>query len=109
MKKLKVTKETVGKIVNTGCKAVLYGLAIVLPYATEKNMTAMKYYIGTANYSDAVGVIMSSSMFSSDKNKVIEILKRDENPEYYKSVIQVVNSTMFSGDKIKAIKMLSEN
>jgi hypothetical protein len=61
------------------------------------------YYVGDVKYSDAVGAIMNSRMFSSDKPKVIEVLKKDGNTDYYKAIIQVVNSNMFSSDKLKTI------
>ena len=63
----------------------------------------MRYYVGDIKYSDAIGAIMNSRMFSCDKTMAIEVLKKDMDADLYKAVIQVVNSNMFSCDKLKTI------
>ena len=104
----KFNKEAVGKIAKNGCRILLYGAAIILPCLSMKDAANMIYYVGDVKYSDAVGVIMNSRMFSSDKTKAIEALKKDGDTEFYKSVIQVVNSNMFSSDKLKTIINMCE-
>ena len=47
-------------------------------------------------------------MFDSNKTKVIELLKRDQSIEYYKTIIDIVRSNMFDSNKIKAITILCE-
>lgn len=106
MRKIHITKEAVGRFAKTGCKVVGYGLATVASYVSMKDIADVKNYFGKVNYSDAVRAIMNSSMYSSDKNRMIEVLRRDGNTEYYRTVISVVNSTMFSSDKIKTITTL---
>lgn len=108
MKKLNITKEQVRIIVKTGGKIALGVLAIALPYFTRDNIATVKCYIGEASYSDAVDVILGSSMFDSSKTKIMGLLKRDGDAEYYKSVITAVNSNMFDSSKIRTIEMLSE-
>lgn len=104
MKKLNVSKETVGKFAKNGCRIVLYGLATILPYISVKDTVDMVRYSGNVGYSDAVGAIMSSGMWSSDKHTVVSMLKKDGDVEYYRAIIQVVKSSMYSADKVETIR-----
>lgn len=99
----KPNKEIIGTIVKNGCRFLVYGATLLLPCLSLKDTNNVMYYVGDVKYSDAVGVIMNSRMFSSDKTKAIEVLKKNEDKEFYKSVIQVVNSNMFSSDKLTTI------
>ena len=108
MKKLNIDKDHVKMIVKTGGKIALGVLAFALPYLTRDNIATVKCYVGEAGYSDAVNVILSSSMFDSTKTKIMGLLKRDGDAEYYKSVIMAVNSNMFDSTKVRTIEMLSE-
>lgn len=108
MKKLKITKEQVGRVVKSGSKLVLSALAIGFASLVRDKATNVQYYIGEAGYGDAVNVILNSDMFDSTKTKAIELLKRDGNAEYYRAVISAVNSNMFDSTKIQTIKTLSE-
>ena len=64
-------------------------------------------YKGNVKYSYAVDVIMNSSMFSSDKNRAVAVLNKNEDAEYYRAVIKVVKSNMYPSDKIRAITNLN--
>lgn len=108
MRKITITKEVIGTITKKGCSIAFTGLAMLLPYVTERNVATIKYYIGKANYSDAVTIIMKSDMLSSYKNEVMEMLKKNEDAEYYRAVIQVVNSDMLGSRKVDAIRMINE-
>jgi hypothetical protein len=103
MKKIKITKEHGCKIAKYGCGMLLRGAKLALAYWSIKNASEFKYYIGDVKYSDAVSVIMDSGMYSSDKTRAVEMLKKDGDSEFYKSIIKVVNSNMFSSDKLKLI------
>lgn len=100
MGKFNINKEAVGTFVKKGCKVILYGLAVALPYmSSSKN--------NEATYSDAVSVVMNSAMFSGDKQKVLSMLKKYGDTDYYNSVIEVMESSMFSSDKIKTIEIIN--
>lgn len=106
--KIKITKEQVGTVLKTGGKLVLSALAIGFASLVRDKASNAQYYIGEVGYGDAVSVILNSDMFDSTKTKAIELLKRDGNAEYYRSVISAVNSSMFDSTKIQTIKTLSE-
>lgn len=107
MIKVYIPKEAVVKATKTVLTVAAYGLAVA-SYVSDLDITTVKGYLGKTDYSDAVDAIMSSTMFSSDKRKMLDQLKKDGDATYYKSVIKVVKSSMFSRDKIEAIEMLSE-
>ena len=104
---MKITKDSIigaGKIVGV---AVFYGLAYAATKVSVNDVIDMVRYKGNVKYGDAVDVIMSSSMYSSDKNKALLALKKDKDSDYYRAVIRVVKSNMFSSDKIKTITDLN--
>lgn len=107
MRKINVNKETVGKIARNGCRVALYALAVILPHVSVKETVDAIRYSGNVEYSDVISVIMNSSMFSSDKQEMISLMKKDKDAEYYRSIIQVVKSNMYSGDKVKTIKTIA--
>lgn len=99
-------------IEDTLCIGALVGLSIVLGLAKnskksndiQSNVTEIK----ENRYSDAVAATIKCSTFGSDANKIIKIIKKDENEDYYKAIISVVESDMFDSDKIKIINSLNE-
>lgn len=108
MKKINISKETVGKVAKNCANIAVFGLAMILPHVTEKNVATVKYRIGKADYSDAVGAIMGSDMFDSYKNEAINLLKKEDTTEYYSAVIQVMNSDMFDSYKVDSIRKINE-
>lgn len=106
MKWLNITKGNIGNIAIAGCKIALCGIATLLPYLSKDMINEIRYS-RNVKYSDVVDVILHGSMYSSDKNKVIELVKTDGDVEYYKSIIHIVNSSMYSCDKVKAIKIIN--
>ena len=107
MIKIYIPKETVVKATKTIATVAVYGLAVA-SYVSDLDMSTVKGFIGKTDYSDAVDAIMGSKMFSSDKRKMLDLLKKDGDATYYRSVIKVVKASMFSSDKVEAIKLLSE-
>lgn len=108
MKKLNISKETIGKITDVGCKIAVYGLTTWLSYMSVKDTIDTTQFSSNVTYSDTVKVIMNSAMYSTDKNKILELLKKDESTDYYKSIIQVIKSNMYSGDKVMAIRSIGD-
>ena len=105
--KVKITKEQVGNALKT---IGFLGSCLVTGFlcmARDNTTKPTTYYIGEANYSDAVSVIMRSSMFDSTKSSMIDILKRDADPEYYKSVITTVNSKAFDTTKLHIVETMT--
>lgn len=51
-----------------------------------------------------LGVVLSSSMLGSDKARIMQVLKRDEDSEFYKAVIETVRSSMLGSTKVQIIE-----
>lgn len=54
-------------------------------------------------YNDAMNAVMSSSLYSEDKVKVIHVLKPNYKSELYEAVIGVLESSLWSDDKVEVI------
>ena len=108
MGKINISEERFEKIVRYGSMLVFGVLALGLLSSRRIDISAVEDCASEANYSDAVGAILDSSMFDSDKNAAIGLLKRGGDSEYYKSVISVINSSIVSRNKIRTIEKLSE-
>lgn len=54
-------------------------------------------------YNDAMNAVMSSSLYSEDKVKVIYVLKPNYKSELYEAVIGVLESSLWSDDKVEVI------
>lgn len=60
-----------------------------------------------ATYSGVITAIVNSDMWSSDKEKVVELIPADADPELYGSILAVVmENGMWSSDKLQMIKIL---
>lgn len=58
-------------------------------------------------FSEAVGAIMNSDMWSSDKQKAVSAMKRGYSCEIYAAVIKIADSaSVWSSDKVKMIEEL---
>lgn len=109
MKKIKITKENVKSAVKGICILAYSAAAVAGAVFTRGDIgTNTTNYIGAASYSDAVKVIVESTMFDSMKTRAIELLKHDADAGYYNAVISTVNSSMFDIKKVQAIEMLSQ-
>ncbi len=102
------SKEIVGKIAKSGVKIALSGVAAILYYASSKDAIDKLCFNDKVKYSDAVGSILESGMFSADKNTAIALLGKDKDADFYKAVIKIANSSMYSSDKLKAIQHICE-
>lgn len=109
----KINLKPIGDFIGQACEVALYGVAIaasckVGKYITDELDKPPANY--TYSYSDAVGAIMDSGMFSHYKTEAVEALKRYESADYYRAIVRIVkDSSMYSHDKVKMIKHLSEN
>ena len=108
MKKININKGVIGRVAKNCASVAVFGIAMVLPHLTEKNMATVKHYIGKANYSDAISAIMGSDMFGSYKKELVEIVKRNETNEYYGTIIEIINSDTFGSYKVDMIRKISE-
>lgn len=104
MKKL----ETIRKYARKGCQILMYGLVTSLSYLSVRDILDIAQSSGDVGYGDAVNAIMSSDMWSADKNKAVMVLSKEENSEFYKAVIHIANSDMWSADKVRAIKNMRQ-
>lgn len=103
---MKINLEPVGKIAKQLCK-IAYGVAVV-SLANEIGTRTEKHSYIIADYGSAVNAIMESDMWSSDKQKAITLLKREENADFYKAVISIAESDAWSSDRLKMIQSLCE-
>ena len=76
MIKIKIPRETVGKVAKASLSVVCYGLGI-MAYVKDVDLATVKCFIGKADYGDTVDLIMRSNMFSSDKIEAIRTLSED--------------------------------
>lgn len=105
---VKLGKEQVGKIIMGTGKVLVYGLsclALIAPHV-ENSIDAVKRLTAKADYSGAIGAIMSSNMMSSYKKEAVEAVQKDRDADYYKSVIEIINSDMLSSYKVETIKKI---
>lgn len=102
------TKNTVKNIAK-GLKGVIIPIAgVVLSSITISDLLDAFRYSGNVKYDDAVKVIMNSYMLNSYKTEAINVLKRDESPDYYRAVISTVNSDMMGSYKVDTIRNMSK-
>ena len=107
--KFNINKEKVGQIVKTGSNLLVFGLMFVSPYIGRKEIVDTVRYSCNVKYSDAVEVVLQSTMFSGDKTKAIAMIPKDKDSDFYKSVIAVMKSNLFSGDKLKMLNKICED
>lgn len=91
-------------VASKGCKFVIPILEIVLFSKSAKDtIDDLRLSCGSVGYDDAVKAISNSGMYSGDKTKVILALKRNEETDFYRAIINTVRSSMYSSDKVKII------
>lgn len=100
---------TLGRIAQTGCKVVCFGVLTALSYLSATDVVKVVRYSGVVGYGDAVSAIMESSMWSEDKKKAVAVLKQNQHSDFYKAIIHVAQSSMWSEDKVKTIMDMCEN
>lgn len=102
---------TVKRIVSKGCEIAIPIIQVALVGKSVSDIADdLKLRCGSVGYDDAVKVISESGMYSGDKTKVILALKRNEETDFYRAVINTAKSSMYSSDKVKIIlKMCGEN
>ena len=104
----KLIMETIKGATLVGGKTVLGVLAVTASSGLVEDIIDKVRYNRNVKYSDAVSVILKSGMFSTDKQKALVALKKEEGTEFYKAIIQVVKSNMCSRDKLETIINLSK-
>ena len=91
-------------VLKEGCKLIVPIMILGVIGTMEKKVQNITYVAGEANYGNTVKAIMESDMFSSDKNKLILVIPRDEDSQFYFGVIEIVKSDMFSSNKVNSVK-----
>jgi methenyltetrahydromethanopterin cyclohydrolase len=107
---VKINKEQVGKIIVGVGKVTIYGLsclALIAPHV-ENSVGAMKRLTAKANYSGAIRAILNSDMLGSYMKEAVEVVQKDRDEDYYKSIIEIVESNMLGSYKIDMIKKISQ-
>lgn len=105
MKKLNVSKETIGNIVKGISNVAVFAAAMGLPYLSKKDVKNSLNVNRIVEYDDVIGAIMNCSMLGSDKVKAANIV-RHANTDLHRAAIQVINSNMLSSDKLKVIERI---
>ena len=105
---INITRKQVGKIVKYGSKLVLGALTFLVLYYKNGEVVVVKDEDYEATYSDVFEAILNSAMLDSRKIEAIDIVERNQDSEYYKSVIMVIKSNMLDSRKIETIKKFSE-
>ena len=83
------------------CAGYVVGLGII-----GSHIVTDEIKITSFGYHEAVKAILDSDMWESDKAKTINVIKRDGDKEYYKTIIEVANSDMWESDKFDVISKL---
>ena len=110
MKKLniKIDKDKL----KDGAKAVGLAMATIVAAVAKNSLEsalqvkANEFVYKKATYTGVVNTVISSDMWSSDKEKVIAIIPTNADEELYGSIMAVLMGDDWSSDKIKMIKML---
>lgn len=108
-----VNKErlsTIGNVVKEYSKVLgpLVGYAIFSQRGAIINAIDELRYSGNVKYDDAVKVIMDSDMIAAYKTNILKILKRDQDSEYYKTIIHIVKSDVIAAYKVDMISEINK-
>lgn len=107
--KIRITKDGVVNTIKTGFSFAAAVAVVVLPnLSTLKEVADDMRYRGKVTYNDAIDAILHSTIYSSDKTKLVMMLPKDRDVEFYKSIVSILNSTIYSGDKFTIIKDICE-
>lgn len=104
---INLSLRTVGKYALKVCGLALYGLLATKSLKVEVDMSD-EHGMTEPRYGDAIAAIVESDMWTSDKDRVVAMLKRDEYVEYYRSVISIVKGDMWSSTKVSMIENLNK-
>ena len=62
----------------------------------------------TYGYGDAVNAIMTGISLDSCKHKALSLLSKDEDSDYYESVISIIQNVSLDSNKITMIEELND-
>jgi len=110
--------KNVGNKVEEVCKVVGYGVLTVvsIPIAIGfivgkvcNNITETNSSDNTAtSYSDVICTVISKVTFVSDQKEIIDVVKKNETADYYRTVQLIVEDITFPSDIVELIKRLNE-
>ena len=106
-----MSRITVGDIFIGACTVVAtLGLAAISIYCDngDEYVKPSNDKKNTVGYNDAVNVILNEVTFSSTKEELMSLLKRNEDEEYYKTVINIIRAGGFSSSMVSMIEILNE-
>lgn len=104
----KIDWKSVGDFAGGLCEFVASTLLVAASYKVV-DRTFDGFNSSIAKYDTAIKAIMNSGMYSHDKSKAANMIKRGEDTEYYKAIIHVAqDSRLYSHDKVELIEGLSE-
>lgn len=108
MIKIKFDKDKLKDVGKAAGLAIATVVAAVAKNSLESalQVKANEFVYKKASYAGVINTVISSDMWSSDKEKVISIIPTDADEELYGSIMAVLMGDDWSSDKIKMIKML---
>lgn len=104
-----MSKKLVTGGISKGQGILLTGLAMMGLDKLSKGIAKKNQEEKVIGYDDAIRAIMNSSMFGSDKQKRVELVKFGQNPEYYNAIISIMHASLFGSERIKSIKSINSN
>ena len=103
---IKQITKSIGYVIWSGIKVTVPVILAGMTVANVQTDNQRVCVMGNAQYSDAVRMIMSSDMFSSDKSKVVSMLPQGQDSQFYLAVIEIAKSDMFSSNKVQSISSM---
>lgn len=106
--KFKFDKKKAKDIGGSVVLAVVTVAAAVAKDSLEKAMKvkANEHIYKKSTYAGVISTVMSSDMWSSDKEKLIEIIPKDADSDLYGSIIAVLMGDSWSSDKVRMVSSL---
>lgn len=99
--------KTVGGIVKTGCDLAVPFIVYSLFNGGGKRIIDKIEENKIVKYDDVIKAIIDSDMMSSYQKDAMALVKRNEDPAYYKTIVHIVKSNAMSSNKIDMIKVLN--
>ncbi len=106
--KIKITKDQV----ENGAKAIGLTILTVVGAVAKNSLEnvlqakANEQLYKKASYSGVISAIVNSNMWDSYKEKAIEIVPKNADPELYGSLLAVILSDQWDKSKVKTIETL---
>lgn len=105
---IKIDKDKLKDVAKAVGLAVATIAAAVAKNSLESalQVKANEFVYKKSTYSGVIATVMKSDLWSSDKEKLIDIIPKDADAELYGSIISVLMGDSWSSDKVRMISSL---